>query len=259
MMERIRSWFATSSELLFSKLGISFLLFTLTYTIAASLIPTIYLVEVANALVFAFTIVVAVFYVPDALWVARNDKGEPGQYFLVGISLVLLYLLEARAYATLWRWLGNPDSWLNNPFNTYFLFILVFGLSMLVTAPGMKQGEVPIKNWKMVALAIAFAVFVLGVTVGLIASGNTKPLTQLDSYELTQATCPHDKPIKGNVTRQGYIYHTPSSDYYSMTTPRVCFATEEEAKAKGFRAPRLRKQLDPGKQTLNDALTFAKK
>lgn len=51
--------------------------------------------------------------------------------------------------------------------------------------------------------------------------------------------CPESHPIKGNHSSSGdYIYHVPSSRNYSRTNPESCFATEEDAIAAGFRAPR---------------------
>lgn len=48
--------------------------------------------------------------------------------------------------------------------------------------------------------------------------------------------CPASHPIKGNASSR--IYHTPQSASYHNTKPEYCFATEEDAVAAGFRAPR---------------------
>jgi hypothetical protein len=54
----------------------------------------------------------------------------------------------------------------------------------------------------------------------------------------TKGVCPASHPIKGNVTSQNKIYHTPSSPYYMRTIPETCFRDETAATAAGFRAPR---------------------
>jgi hypothetical protein len=46
--------------------------------------------------------------------------------------------------------------------------------------------------------------------------------------------CPADYPIKGNAS--SHIYHRPTDSSYASTVPEFCFATEEDAKAAGFRA-----------------------
>lgn len=258
MIEKIRQFLSAGQELLFSRLGVSFVVFTLVYITLASFLPMIFLVEVANALVFAFALILAVIYIPDAIYVARNDKGEGGQYFLVGLSLVVIGLLEARAFASLWRWMGNPESWLNSPFNTFFLFLLAWGLITLVAAPGMKSGSVPIKNWRIIGLAIAFAIFVFGVTIGLVFSGKVKQISLPNEVaENYFVACPPERPIKGNKTNRGNIYHMPGSPDYDRTNPERCFSSEEEARANGFRLPRTWNPQN--KQSLNDSLTFAEK
>lgn len=48
------------------------------------------------------------------------------------------------------------------------------------------------------------------------------------------ATCPDDHPIKGNANSR--IYHMPNESSYEQTIPEFCFASEDDAKAAGFRA-----------------------
>lgn len=53
------------------------------------------------------------------------------------------------------------------------------------------------------------------------------------------AKAPEGKPIKGNINAKGEkIYHVPGSASYEQTNAEMWFATEEEAKAAGFRAPK---------------------
>jgi micrococcal nuclease len=65
---------------------------------------------------------------------------------------------------------------------------------------------------------------------------NTKKAKQTDS---AAETPPPGKPIKGNINAKGEkIYHVPGSANYERTKAEVWFATEEEAKAAGFRPPK---------------------
>ena len=50
--------------------------------------------------------------------------------------------------------------------------------------------------------------------------------------------CPDGYPIKGNITSRSHIYHVPTSPVYAATDPEICFATEEDAQAAGYRPPR---------------------
>ncbi|REJ08934.1 DUF1524 domain-containing protein [Microbacterium bovistercoris] len=62
--------------------------------------------------------------------------------------------------------------------------------------------------------------------------GSTKPV---DTW-----TCPSWAPIKGNIASNGEkIYHLPGWRYYSQTNPEMCFRTETDAKAAGYRASKV--------------------
>ncbi|MGN7468760.1 thermonuclease family protein [Brevibacillus sp. SAFN-007a] len=62
----------------------------------------------------------------------------------------------------------------------------------------------------------------------------TKPVKPADSD-----TPPEGKAIKGNINAKGEkIYHVPGSASYERTKAEMWFATEEEAQAAGFRAPK---------------------
>lgn len=55
----------------------------------------------------------------------------------------------------------------------------------------------------------------------------------------TETSGPEGKTIKGNINAKGEkIYHVPGSSGYEQTKAEMWFATEEEAKAAGFRAPK---------------------
>lgn len=67
---------------------------------------------------------------------------------------------------------------------------------------------------------------------GLKAGAGVRPLGR---------ECPASHPIKGNQgsrSTDDWIYHPPGSRSYNATDPEECFATEAEARAAGYRAPR---------------------
>jgi hypothetical protein len=45
--------------------------------------------------------------------------------------------------------------------------------------------------------------------------------------------CPEAFAIKGNASSR--IYHLPGEPSYARTIPELCFATEDDARAAGFR------------------------
>jgi len=64
-----------------------------------------------------------------------------------------------------------------------------------------------------------------------------------ERLEEAKAQIPNDCIIKGNISSNGKIYHTPSSPWYTRTKINTAkgerwFCSEEEAEAAGWRAPR---------------------
>lgn len=59
-------------------------------------------------------------------------------------------------------------------------------------------------------------------------NGSVPPVSEYD--------CPASHPIKGNANSM--IYHVPGGQYYGVTKPEECFATESAAQAAGYRASR---------------------
>lgn len=68
-------------------------------------------------------------------------------------------------------------------------------------------------------------------TTGAVSSGKARPASR--------DHCPSGYPIKGNQTTRhtsDWIYHVPGGQYYAVTDPEECFATEAAARVWGYRA-----------------------
>ncbi len=64
-----------------------------------------------------------------------------------------------------------------------------------------------------------------------------------ERWLVAQQEAPNGCPIKGNISKQGRIYHAPWSPWYSRTSVNLkhgekWFCDESEAKAAGWRAPK---------------------
>lgn len=73
------------------------------------------------------------------------------------------------------------------------------------------------------------------------AVGGGAPNTGSGSYDPLPGgrDCPANAPIKGNQGSNGWIYHQPWNQYYSVTNPEECFATAAAAEAAGYRAAKV--------------------
>ncbi|MBI2607625.1 MAG: hypothetical protein HYW51_02250 [Candidatus Doudnabacteria bacterium] len=65
---------------------------------------------------------------------------------------------------------------------------------------------------------------------------NNSNLGQVQSAATSTAAdnCEPDR-IKGNVGSSGLIYHLPGGSFYKRTNAEMCFDTEDQAQAAGFR------------------------
>jgi len=64
---------------------------------------------------------------------------------------------------------------------------------------------------------------------------NQQPLQQVTGVA-TESFDPNcTGKIKGNISSSGKIYHIPGGAFYDRTVPELCFDSEAEAQATGFR------------------------
>ena len=61
------------------------------------------------------------------------------------------------------------------------------------------------------------------------------PVAPTPRQQQSQGAC----VIKGNISRNGKIYHIPGQKYYNKTNPEVIFCSEAEAQSAGFRRSRV--------------------
>lgn len=73
------------------------------------------------------------------------------------------------------------------------------------------------------------------------ADGTVSPQvkgTQTATQKSTQADAlatPDKCAVKGNISKDSKIYHIPGGSFYNRVKPELCFNTEAEAQAAGFR------------------------
>lgn len=239
MIEKIRRFVTAGAEVFQSRLGVSALVFVIFYILLSIFVPVVWLVELGNALILAFSVLLAFIWLPDAIWSIRKGETD-SQFFTLGMALIFIWIVNSRVWSNVWRWLGHPEWMINHPWTAFMLFVLVFGLAMLVAAPGAAASAIP-KNWRMIVGAIALGIFLLGATLGSLLTSQIAP----DNYTPINTTpgiykpqCAPENPIKGNSTAQGQIYHKPDSLYYPIVSPIACFPDEKVAKDYGFREPK---------------------
>lgn len=72
------------------------------------------------------------------------------------------------------------------------------------------------------------------------SSGSGGGAANSGSYPpISTNSCPAKARIKGNRGSNGWIYHVPGQQYYSVTNPEECFATGAAARKAGYRASKV--------------------
>ena len=58
---------------------------------------------------------------------------------------------------------------------------------------------------------------------------------QTTTLNVAQTTAPETCTVKGNISKDSKIYHVLGGSFYNRVKPELCFKTEAEAQAAGFR------------------------
>lgn len=77
-----------------------------------------------------------------------------------------------------------------------------------------------------------------GYATGAKTSSSTPAVRPGSASPVSKDNCPSSYPIKGNQTTRhttDWIYHMPGQQYYDVTDPEQCFATEKAAQNAGYR------------------------
>ncbi len=111
------------------------------------------------------------------------------------------------------------------------------------------------KNEKLILLTTAFVcIFVLGFLAGRTGTLNSQaPVISIEKSSINSSILKDNiqsqsvlgenqsadsncaGKIKGNISSSGKIYHVPGGSFYNRTQPEMCFNTEAEAQAAGFK------------------------
>lgn len=155
---------------------------------------------------------------------------------LVGIATLALGAAWSGLFVGAWLLFDTPDSWLNTPYSAFGRGLSVAGFFLLYRSTTVRQDSLRPVNWWVLSplvLLAAVALFFAG------ARWKEQQLPDLNvTYSEMRPRCPSTRPVLGNVNSRGIrIYHTMSSPYRAMVSPEECFASEDEARAAGYRAP----------------------
>ena len=164
-----------------------------------------------------------------------RSQGEDNAHLgALGIPAVAAGVVYGGLYNLVWNYMGTPPEWIGTPMSNFGRVLMAVGFVGLFFSPDAARHRITLSSaaWAISILLTAVIVaFLMGARVG----SEVQPIRRF-LYGVNHPVCPIDQPIMGTV---GRIYHTLDSPYRSLSKPRVCFATEGDARRAGFRPPHL--------------------
>ncbi|MFS0868115.1 hypothetical protein AB3M83_12380 [Microbacterium sp. 179-B 1A2 NHS] len=122
-----------------------------------------------------------------------------------------------------YRWYANGKAISKATKSTYTVASSVTGKALTVKVTGKKSGHTTVSKTSKATAKVKAAA--------------KKPSSK--AAPISTNSCPKSHPIKGNQTTRhtsDWIYHVPGGQYYGVTNPEECFATEGAAQRAGYRA-----------------------
>ena len=122
-----------------------------------------------------------------------------------------------------------------------FSFIALIASSAAYAAPSFegRRVAVPTRGDQSVDIWVETPKAKSPPWVVVLYPGGEGTLGVRDSGPASRDNCPSGYPVKGNQTTRhtsDWIYHVPGGQYYAVTDPEECFATEAAARIWGYRA-----------------------
>lgn len=212
------------------------------YFASGWVLPGPYISSAASLTLLIFASVTAIRYVPEAWRIVVNGKrglesDGAAHWAAYGVALISLGSVYIGVFGLAWVAAGSPQEWLSTVWSGFGRAMCGAGFALLFVSPDVSRGRfrLPLTWWVIsVIVVVLAAVFFLGVNIG----EKRADVTANFRYSSYAPECPMSRPIKGNKTASGKIYHEPSGLYYRVTVPKECFRSVQEAQAAGFRPSR---------------------
>lgn len=135
------------------------------YWPAAMTLPINPLLESSAVLVLIGSIAILVTWFAAFATGLASGLRIGGWQLPVAIWLTFLCVSEQTTWNLVWRFSGQPEWMLNHHFVGQARWLLFLSTILYLVAPGNDTGQVPIKNWYVVTMAVGTAMFLAGVVL----------------------------------------------------------------------------------------------
>jgi len=176
----------------------------------------------------------------DAYQVVKSGVVEGPQLALIGVTTIAAGSVYSGAFGLLWAIAGEPMEWLGTPYSAFGRYTMAIGFVLQFLSPEATAERFRPPRWYYIAGAvvlIAMMSFALGTRWGDARTADSAHRIA-DLRQSWLASC----AVIGNPRTMRY--HTMASPYRGQLSmydqsgeEKPCFASEEEARAAGYRAP----------------------
>lgn len=213
-----------------------------SYWIIAPLITNPYLSVFCSLVLMVGATLALIQYAPDAYQVVfrrrrsadPEGRGRGSHLAIYGIFIIAFGSVFAGTYALWWSMSGQPGTWIGSAASNFGRMCHAIGFGMMQVSPNVTRTGIQFtRSWIAIAIAATILIligFYIGISVQIVeVSGSMRSWKQ---FYANRAGCPETQAVWGSSSK---IYHTEASPYRGQVIPRMCFATESEARQEGYR------------------------
>lgn len=155
--------FASKLVWVFAGLHVLFLAVTLA-------LPRQDLITLMNGLLFCVAAAVCVTFMRDTVRIIMLGDVDREDYLLLGIVVSWASDVCIRAWVSVMRFLGRPESIVDHPMLGLFILWSIIGGALHLTAPNSFKGKVPAENWVKLGITVLFGTTIAFVLIFLRAT-----------------------------------------------------------------------------------------
>lgn len=126
------------------------------YLLVAFLMPRQDVITLMNGLLFCVAAAVCVTFTRDTVRIIMLGDIDREDYLLLGIVVSWASDVCIRAWVSVMRFLGRPETIVDHPMLGLFILWSIIGGSLHLTAPNAFRGKVPTKNWVKLGITVLF-------------------------------------------------------------------------------------------------------
>ena len=123
------------------------------YLVAQFVIPYSWMAEVLNAVRAALALMVMIVYAPIALEAVVADRIVNTHQLVLGIEISASGVLLISLWSAYGRLYGIPTGIAESSATGLFVWMMVLGYVLHITAPGAAEHRIPLSNWRLVLVA----------------------------------------------------------------------------------------------------------